>query len=476
MWLRHVLTFFLLVALSATVRAQTPPPSSEKIQTGVVLPRVVCEKNRDQSYALYLPSNYSRERRWPVIYAFDPGARGKIPVELFKDAAERQGFIVVGSNNSRNGPWKLEFDAAEAVVQDTQERFSIDAKRIYFAGFSGGARVASQLAQLCKCAAGVLLSGAGFSQSSTLAHESSFPVFAAVGTLDFNFGEIIRLQDQLEQAGYPHCLRTFEGPHQWAPAEAMDEALRWFRVLAMRSGREPRDANYLAAEFQAAEERAKKEESNGDLLAAWRDDRQIAATFDGLADVSQVRARAETLSQAKPLREAVKRERSDFENQEQLTSDVFRALQAKGSAEASRSDIEADVVRQVRELRLRADGEKHPDRARVLKRALAGVFVGAFESGSLALEKKDYAAAALNFSAAAEAKPDAEWPLRELAVARALEKDKKAALEALRSAQKKAQDSAEFLAWLKEEPAFESLRKSNEGREFLDPAPGPPKP
>jgi len=62
-----------------------------------------------------------------------------------KDAAERYGYIVLGSNNSRNGPWKPESEAADAMLQDAQKRFAVDLKRIYFAGFSGGARVARSL-------------------------------------------------------------------------------------------------------------------------------------------------------------------------------------------------------------------------------------------------------------------------------------------------------------------------------------------
>jgi hypothetical protein len=41
-----------------------------------------------QSYALFVPSNYTAERRWPILYCLDPGARGKAAVEHFAAAAE----------------------------------------------------------------------------------------------------------------------------------------------------------------------------------------------------------------------------------------------------------------------------------------------------------------------------------------------------------------------------------------------------
>ncbi len=141
---------------------------------GVVIPKVEVNADAKQSYALYLPSKYTREKRWPIVYVFDPLARGQLALEQFRQAAEHYGYIVAASNNSRNGPWPPELEAANAVFRDAQERFSVDTARIYFAGFSGGARVSSQLAQLCKCAAGVILSGAGFSFASQPTAEAKF--------------------------------------------------------------------------------------------------------------------------------------------------------------------------------------------------------------------------------------------------------------------------------------------------------------
>src|ERR1700719_3731684 len=216
--LRVFLTAFFLAALSAAgLFCCQQRGDWQSFPPGDLIPRVVAQENPQQSYALYVPTKYSRERRWPVVYVFDPLARGPLALAQFQRAAEIHGYIVAVSNNSRNGAWQPEFEAAEAMVRDTQQRFTVDLKRIYFAGFSGGARVASQLAQLCKCSAGVLLSGAGFSHGSAPSAESKFPVFSAVGDADFNYRELIPLQDTFEKEAIPHWLRVFDGSHEWAP-------------------------------------------------------------------------------------------------------------------------------------------------------------------------------------------------------------------------------------------------------------------
>jgi hypothetical protein len=307
--------FALLCAALAVFSSQsmawqsaTPSPAPQDLQTGVVIPKVSCATQPGQSYALYIPYHYTSEKRWPVVYAFDPGARGIMPVELMKDAAERYGYIVAGSNNSQNGPWKASAEAAQAMVQDTRARLSIDGNRIYFAGLSGGARFASLLAQACKCSAGVLLNSAGFSPSSPPVTGANFSVFGTAGTFDFNYGEVVELDAKLGTLHYSHAFRQFDGLHEWAPARVMDEALAWFRLIAMKQGRDPRDTAFVKEQAAEAEKRAKALEAAGDSYSSWKEYRQAADAFDGLEDAAAFRERAAALEKEKGVRDGAKRE------------------------------------------------------------------------------------------------------------------------------------------------------------------------
>src|SRR5579863_8275085 len=106
---------------------------------------VICAADENQSYALYLPSNYTAAKRWPILYLFDPGGRGRRPLDLYRDLAETYGFIFAGSNNSKNFSGN-QSAAVNAIWQDTHFRLSLDDRRIYTSGFSGGARVAGAMA------------------------------------------------------------------------------------------------------------------------------------------------------------------------------------------------------------------------------------------------------------------------------------------------------------------------------------------
>jgi dienelactone hydrolase len=447
------------LSLSSQVLAQQVAPIPTAPQAGVLLPHETCAAHPDQTYALYLPSRYAAIKKWPVIYAFDPAARGNMPVELMKDAAERFGYILVGSNNSRNGSWKVEIDAAQAVSNDTRARFSIDEHRVYFAGFSGGARVASRIAQQCKCAAGVLLNGAGFGTGTPPSRDSVFAVFAAVGTLDFNYPEVTRLSEALEATGFQHFLRYFDGPHQWAPADVMAEALAWFRLIAMKQTLEPYDENFIGQQRTVALTRAKALEQSGDPYAAWREYRQSADTLDVLGDVGPFRQAIASLANQKAVRDGAKHEKQEFAEQDNLTNDISAELIALRQLSTNLADTLNDIRQKISNLRESATHEKHPEKNRILRRAIAGVFVEAMEAGNDRLEAKDVTLAKNYFQLATDADPDSLWALSSLATARALGNDRKGTLEALRQAKSKTKDPAAFAAWLQAEPAFAKFRE-----------------
>jgi dienelactone hydrolase len=198
--------------------------AAQELPRGQVLDRVTARDNDRQSYALYLPSNYTPSRNWPILYCLDPGARGRVPVERFAAAAEKAGFIVAGSNNSRNGPFAPVEEAIRVLVTDTHARLAIDDSRVYAAGMSGGARVALQWAQNGRIA-GVVASSAGFSE---MPKQIPFKIFATAGFDDFNHDELYRLSRELAMRGVPHRFTEFEGGHEWLPASLTAEALDYF--------------------------------------------------------------------------------------------------------------------------------------------------------------------------------------------------------------------------------------------------------
>ena len=55
-------------------------------------------------YTLFIcQQNMIATKKWPIIYFFDPHGVGNLPLILYKDLAEKYGFIIAGTYNSKNG-------------------------------------------------------------------------------------------------------------------------------------------------------------------------------------------------------------------------------------------------------------------------------------------------------------------------------------------------------------------------------------
>src|SRR5215510_490251 len=316
-----------LVFFSLRAQAQDLP-------VGKIIERVVCLEDAGQSYALYLPPNYATDRLWPVIYAFDPAARGMRPVERFKDAAEKYGYIIVGSNNSRNFPDRPLAEIINAMFDDTQTRFSIDQNRVYTAGMSGGARVAGMVAQsLGARAAGVILCGAGFSEAKPPEKPLPFPVFGVAGSEDFNWIELRQLHKALDSIGSANRFVTFDGDHAWAPSDSFLTAVEWMELQAMKTGRRGRDEKLIAELFDKMAGEARADESANRVYEAFLKYEAIAKDFNGLREAPEFARRADELRSGKEVKDHLKQEKTAEQAQMQRTQEFLTAREQLKTAE-----------------------------------------------------------------------------------------------------------------------------------------------
>src|SRR6478672_587154 len=130
-------------ATDTTATSNIAVPDS--FEAGKVIPHVTCKTNMAQSYALYIPKG--NKEILPVIYFFDPHADGSLPLNKYKALADKYDFILIASNNSKNGnDWPTTENIWNTLFDNTQKQLKINNKRIYTCGFSGGAKVASYAA------------------------------------------------------------------------------------------------------------------------------------------------------------------------------------------------------------------------------------------------------------------------------------------------------------------------------------------
>jgi dienelactone hydrolase len=410
---------------------------SQAIEKGKLIEKVVCRADSEQSYAAFVPSKYAPDKRWPIIYCFDPGARGLLPVERFKEAAEKYGYIVVGSNNSRNGPVETSLAAARAMFDDTQARFSVDDRRVYTAGFSGGARVASSIGySLAGPIAGVIACGAGFPPGLVPSRSTPFPLFGAAGIEDFNFPELKQLSRSLDSVEVANRLVVFEGGHEWPPSAVCIEALEWMELQAMKSGRRTKDEPLIEELFNKRVARVRELEAAKKTYDAFIAIDSIARDFKGLKDANQFERRAAELKESKEVKLAIKQEQEMEKEQNRRINELFFLKQNLKDSE-SRVQALADIKRNIASLKKKSDEQESSGEKIAARRALNQFFVFLYEESRSLLARKQYDQAAENFSMLALISPDNPRVYYSLACAYSLNKDKTRAIEALKKSVEK---------------------------------------
>ena len=257
----------LVIFLSINIQHLSAGYVSEYQVKGIIVDTIRCKSNPKFSYALYLPTNYSDVKKWPVIFVFDPGARGKVAVSGFVQAAEKLGFIIVCSNNSRNQLPENELsEAINSLFLDVEDRFSIDIRRIYTAGFSGGSRIASMIALQNKIVSGVIACGAGFPGESDFRNTLSFSYIGLVGNRDMNYIEMCDLVKKMDNLGMNIEIRIFNGGHSWPSSDLLLEAVEWMELQAMNKGTKIKNPAFINAQFEKYNRKARLLLKNGCVL------------------------------------------------------------------------------------------------------------------------------------------------------------------------------------------------------------------
>lgn len=463
-----LLTLFLLAELARPQSPSQQPPADFDLQTARGnIRQVTSLDDPAQSYAVYLPSRYSPARNWPIIYAFDPFARGKTAVEEYRDAAEKYGYIVVGSNNSKNGPVSVQLAAAQALWLDTHRRFAIDKNRVYTTGLSGGARVATAFALYCyTCAvAGVIAHGAGYPvmQNNKPPANDHFVYYVAIGDADFNLPEIIALREKKEEAGAPCKVKIYAGPHQWAPSEVVVDAIEWLELKAMLAGTEKVDPAFVRRLFESTQSEAAQAEQRGDVLTEYHALRSLVEDFKGMEETAPFVAKQASVKNSKALKKAKNDLQREIDEQARLTTTAAGELAQLATADAEAQPRLAHQIA-LAMLDLRRHANSGSSDHLVYSRAFTQLWIQGLETGQDALRENNASLAATYFELMAEASPDQAWPLVLLAEARVRAGNKKAALKAIEQAVQHGLKRAQTLT---QDPELQPLASDPEFQRIL---------
>jgi len=447
---------------------------AQDLETAKLIENVVCQADPGQSYALYLPSSFDPGKKWPILFLFDPGARGALAVEAFRAAAETYGWILAGSNNSTNGPMRESAIAAWAVWVDALKRLPFDERRVYASGFSGGARVASVFPQvISRPIAGVVGCGAGLSSGIKPGDLKAAAYFGLTGLADFNYGEMKNLDLAFDPSGVPHRFLFSEGVHAWPDQTNCARAVGWMEVMAMKRGLRPEDIKLAEAVVGRELEDARSFEEAGRVF--WAVDRLEAAgrLAEGILEIFGLDARIEGLQARREYGLFLSAEKRRDKRVDEFRSSLGGAFGMVEEDEAGGGTAVPTALKEmgISFLKKEAKNERTLEDRSLASRLLFEFSFAAQSRANDLFQKDDLIRAAAYYDLAIAACEEGLFRERYLYFNRArvaaMTGDKKKALESLSAAVDKGLADIDLLENTKE---LDPIRKTDRFREILEKA------
>ncbi len=191
----------------------------------LVFGKVQSTVNDGQSYSYYIPTRFTVSASWPVLIFFDPHGDGEFPISRYRNLAEEFHFILIGSNDCKNGMGFEESTLiASRLVDASLQTFHADPSKISLAGFSGGAKVALVSSANDKRIRTVICAGAVIPEGSV---KRLPPVLGFAGRGDMNYSDITMFFLSLDNTSLPHAMVEWKGKHEWPDSMTFRHAFYW---------------------------------------------------------------------------------------------------------------------------------------------------------------------------------------------------------------------------------------------------------
>jgi len=310
-------TTILIAILLQSILLFSQPAVYEK---GVVTDTLWVNQRSGESFSFYAPESYEAATPSPVIFIFEPGARGIIGIAPFIAAADTYGYVLVCSNNSKNGPYTQNYAIAERLFKKVSSDLNLDPRRVYTSGFSGGARLATSIASGSDQIQGVLSCGAALNlDSGGLPGSPTYSYTVIMGNEDMNYYELPFTRNYLRNIKLPHEIFTDDMNHRWPSADQILYAFDWMQLEAYKNRLIPVDSAIVNKVYHKFLDRAKLKEKNDRLLEAGHEYNRILGNFRRYYNLDSIEQMSITLKQSKSYRAQVKRNETLMETEKMLT-------------------------------------------------------------------------------------------------------------------------------------------------------------
>ena len=240
------LLFLFLFALSSMPHTGV---SSDKI-----IRDSITSQNKNRAYYLFVPETVKSGTPVPLLVLLHgSGRNGLTLAEKWKDLAAKEGIILVGPDSLDSKVWNSPTDGPDFLrdlVESLKSRYTIDSRRVYLFGHSGGAVFALYMSLLESqyfAAAAVHAGALAKNDPAVGVAKRKSPIAIFVGTRDafFPVADVRDTRDQLKRQGFPVELTEISGhDHNYYDFSSKINQSAWEFLKKQQLNEEPQYEQY----------------------------------------------------------------------------------------------------------------------------------------------------------------------------------------------------------------------------------------
>lgn len=277
------------------------------IKKGIIQDSIRINDSIPETFAVYLPTSYDPSATWPVIFAMDMQGRGKQLIHMFREVAEKEGYIIAASNNTQDSLSIVQNTLiASRMFNTIYSLFPIHKQRSYTAGFGNGAKFASIIPSVIRPIEGVISIGSGIPYKELIDPKKPFQFVGIVGRSDFNFVDLSdeqnssattkRYRDQWILNSY---LLVFNGETEWPDNSYLERAVEILTLKSMNKKNIPKDSTYIRSIYNRDFSTLNNFVTANDYLGAMYLGNEMLTKFKGLLKLDDLKKRIKLISREK---------------------------------------------------------------------------------------------------------------------------------------------------------------------------------
>lgn len=221
-----------------------------RLLRGAITENLIVNDSLNETYSLYLPTNFDVSRPWPVAFVTDLDGKGKAAVSMLINAAEQEGYVLASSNNLSDSLSIAEnVLVANRMFNSVFNTIPTAKNRTYTAGFASGAMFASILPTFVREIKGVISIGASVGNVEILNVKQPFQFIGLVNRSDYNFRDMYDTKQILNKLKFPNELLVFDGDRNLPEKETIAKAFRMLTLTSMAKGHLQRNDSLINASY-----------------------------------------------------------------------------------------------------------------------------------------------------------------------------------------------------------------------------------